>query len=209
MNHHQRKKLDYYRQIYIHSTNHPETIALIPSFKKGITELGELIEKIDELSMHQAKIITGITVDKNELKRKLIQQVMIISGAIGVIASDMKDYNLLAKVDFKSSEIVHFSQVNLIAAAGLTLDEARRIPVEKLADCGISQEHLDEFAQLTDAFNLKYIAPRIAVIDHSAITRQLDEMINRATDIKMNCLDELVHQFKHKDENFYRLYRRL
>ena len=209
MNHHQRKKISYYRQICIHSLKHSETIAKIPAFKKAIEELNDLITQIDEVSMHQAIVITGITVDKNNIKKELIQQVMMISGAVYVKALDNKDFGVMAAVDFKSSEIVHFSQIKLISVARITLEEARKVPADDLAMSGITQEHLSEFEALIEKFNEKFIAPRLAAIDHSAITKQLEELIKQATDIKMNCLDELLPMFQLKDVDFYHLYKRI
>jgi hypothetical protein len=60
-----------HKLIVTEAKNKPATMAMIPIFANGITQLDNITIEISELSVQQSKNLKGITEDKLDLKEEV------------------------------------------------------------------------------------------------------------------------------------------
>lgn len=207
MNSYQISRQASYKLIVTEAKNNPGTISLIPTFAKGITRLEEITIEIDSLSVQQSKDITGITDDKNAQLEDVMDFIIDVAGAVHSYAIGKGDKILQAKVNFKVTRIDKMKQAEVIDAAGVVLEEARKIPAEALADEGITAEEMTQFAAAYTLLKGSVGSKREAVIDHTGYTDRLAELFTEAADLKKNTLDRLATQFMRKAPEFYNKYK--
>lgn len=207
MNKYQTARLDSFNLIVKESQNNPESITLVPKFGTVINQLQNICSDLESLQIGQEKDITGITADKDETLDKLADSTLEISGAAYSYAHDMGDNALMSKVNFKSSAIEKMSQSEIVAAGGIVLDEARKIPAESLANEGIAPEELVAYGELISFFKNIKSSNREAMIDRSGTTEKINKLFQEASSLIKNKLDRLATQFKRKDPDFYLKYR--
>lgn len=206
MNDYQKAKQTSHKLIVIEARNHPNEVSLIPTFAKGIDRLETISNQIDDISVQQARNITGVTSDKNEVLEDVIDYMIEVSGAVYSYASSAKNQTLKAKVNYKESAISRMSQPDLITAAAIVIEEAEKIG-PALASEGISTTELDEFKTAYSKFKETSTEPREAIIDRSGYTQRLADLLSEASDLKKNTLDRLAIQFKRKAPEFYAKYK--
>ena len=119
--------LDSYELIVTESKNSPDAVSSIPIFAKGITQLDGISSEIKTLRIQQAKDLTGITEDKNELAEVVADYVIDVAGAVHSYAISINNNTLQTKVDYKANKVHTMTKAKLIDAAGIVLEEARKI----------------------------------------------------------------------------------
>ena len=183
MNDYQKAKQTSHKLIVIEARNHPNEASLIPTFAKGIDRLETISNQIDVISVQQARNITGVTSDKNEVLEDVINYMIEVSGAVFSYASSTNNQTLKAKVNYKESVIEKMSQPDLINAAAIVIQEAEKIG-PALASEGISAIDLNEFRTALDKFKETSTEPREAIIDRTGYTKQLADLFSEASDLK-------------------------
>jgi hypothetical protein len=99
------------------------------------------------------------------------------------------------------------TKAKLIDAAGIVLEEARKIPAATLAEAGITADEMTQFATTYDQLKGTANGKREAQIDHSSQTDRIAELFAEAADLKKNILDRLATQFQRKAPEFYQKYK--
>lgn len=207
MNSYQISRQASYKLIVTEAKNAPETIALIPSFAKGITRLDGITIEIDSLSVQQSKDITGITDDKNAQLEDMMGYIIDVAGAMHSYAIDKGDKTLQAKVNYKVSRVDKMKQAEVMDAAAVVLEEAGKIPAGALAEEGITAEEMTQFAAVYNHLKDSTSGKREAVIERTGHTDRIAELFTEAADLKKNTLDRLATQFMRKAPEFYNKYK--
>lgn len=207
MNKHQTSKLDSLKLIVKESKNNPESIAKVPKFGVIINRLEQICSEVDTYQIEQEKNLTGITTDKDMALEKLSDSSIEIAGAIYSYAHDGKNHELMAKVNYKSTRIKNMSQSDLLAIAGIILEEALKISSIDLANEGISAEDLTVYQEMIARFSAVKSSKQEAIIDRSGTTEKLNHLFMEASSLIKDKLDRLAMQFKRKDPEFYLKYR--
>jgi hypothetical protein len=196
-----------YKLIVTEAKNNVAAVSLIPTFAKGINRLEEITNEMDSLGVQQAKDLTGITKDKHSVLEELTDYTVDVAGAVHSYAVSKNDKTLQEKVNFKVTRVTNMNQQELMDAAAITLEEARKISAETLAEEGITAEELTEFTDLYNTFKNTASGKREAEIDRSGHTDRLAELFAEAADLKKNTLDRLATQFQRKAPEFYLKYK--
>jgi len=207
MNKYQTARLDSLNLIVKESNNNPDSIALVPNFGIVINRIGAICTDIESCQVIQEKDLTGITADKEVDFENLTDTTVEISGAVYSYAHDMKDNTMMAKVNLKSKAIERMTQSEVVAVAGITLEEALKVPAADLANEGISAAEMTDFKQLISHFKSIKSSKREAVIDRSGTTEKITKLFKEASSLLNNKLDRLAAQFKRKDPEFYLKYK--
>ncbi|MBW8331473.1 MAG: hypothetical protein K0M40_05620 [Prolixibacteraceae bacterium] len=207
MNKYQTARLDSLNLIVKESNNNPASIALVPNFGIAINRMETICNELGELHVSQEKDLTGITADKEVDFENLIDTTVDISGAVYSYAHDMKDNTLMAKVNLKTKAIERMTQSEVVAVAGITLEEALKVPAEDLANEGISATEMSDYQELISHFSSIKSSKREAVIDRSGTTEKISKLFKEASSLLNNKLDRLATQFKRKDPEFYLKYK--
>lgn len=207
MNSFQISTLNSYKLIVIESKKRPDVMSLISTYEKGINRLEEITTEIDSQSIQQSKDLKGITKDKHTLIEDLSDLVIDVAGAVHSYANAKGDQTLQSKVDYKTHKVHIMNQAQLIDAAGVVLEEAKKIPAEALEEEGITAEEMTQFADLYSQFKDTKNDKREAQIEHSGYTDRIADLFAEAADLKKNTLDRLATQFQRKAPEFYQKYK--
>jgi hypothetical protein len=196
-----------HKLIVTEAKNKPATMAMIPIFANGITQLDNITIEISELSVQQSKNLKGITEDKLDLKEEVINYLIDVAGAIYSHALIIGDKTLQAKVNFKINKVNAMNQNELTDAAAVVLEEAGNIPAQTLADAGISADEMTKFTAAYSQYKGISSSKREAVIDRTSHTDRISDLFAEASVLKRNTLDRLATQFQRKDSEFYNKYK--
>lgn len=207
MNKYQTAKLDSLKLIVKESKNNPESIAKVPKFGIVINRVDQICNEVDTNQIEQEKDLTGITTDKDIALENLTDSTVEIAGAMFSLAHDMNDNALMARVNYKATRIESMTQSELIATAGIILEEALKVPAANLANEGISPEELSAYKNLIAKFSAVKSSKHEAVIDRSGTTEKISRLFKEANTLVKDKLDRLAVQFKRKDPDFYLKYK--
>jgi hypothetical protein len=185
----------------------PESLEIIPKFKKDVNRLGEIVDEVDVIAIQQETDLKGIAVEKDKTIDDMIDLDVDISGAIHSYAKGINDMVLLDKVNFPASSWEKMSDAKLLNNTGIIVSLMKNIPAEAYTEVGIIPEDLQQLEELYDKFKEVQPAPREAIIDRKGYTARLGELFDEAHDIVKNSLDKLASQYKRKDPEFYQIYK--
>jgi hypothetical protein len=206
MDKYQTARLTSYKVVVNEGNNNQQSVALIPKFAAGMKELETKVTELEQLRKEQEKDTTGITTDKNHSLERLIDATLDVSGAMYSYYGEKKNYELRAAINYKVSTINKMDQEEIIAAAGIVLDEAMKLSAEDLANEGITAEELKEFQDEYQYFKVRKDAKRGAVIETSSSTKRIEALLKEANELLKGTLDRLSSQYKRKDNDFYKKY---
>ncbi len=113
----------------------------------------------------------------------------------------------MAKVNYKTTVVERMTQNELIAAGGVVLEEALKIPTADLANEGITAIELTAYNQLISTYKSVKSSNKEAVIDRSGTTENISSLLKEASALLKGQLDRLALQLKRKDPDFYRRYK--
>jgi len=207
MNKYQNAKLDSLKLIVKESKNNPESIAKVPKFGLVINRIDQICTEADTYQIDQEKDLTGITTNKIIALENLTDSTVEIAGAIFSYACDRNESALMARVNYKSTQIEGMPQSKLIATAGIVLEEALNIAAADLANEGIQPEELSAYGELISFFKEIKSSKHEAVIDRSGTTEKLNKLFKESSSLVQDKLDRLAVQFKRKDPEFYLKYK--
>ena len=207
MNKYQTARLDSLNLIVKESKNNPDSIALVPKFATVIARIETICNEIESLQILQEKDLKGITADKDVALETLTDTTIEIAGAIFSYASERKNNTLMSKVNYKPTALERMSQSELVAAAGIILEEAKLIPSRDLNAEGINIDDITAYEQLIMNFKEMKSSKREAVIDRSGTTENLANLFKEASTLVNGTLDRLAVQFKRKAPEFYLKYK--
>jgi hypothetical protein len=207
MNKYQTAKLDSLKLIVKESKENPESVAKVPKFGIVINRVDQICIEVDSEQIDQEKDLTGITTDKINALENLTDSTIEISGALYSFAHDSNNNAMMARVNFKPTNLEKMTQSEVIATAGIVLEEALKLDPEDLANEGITADELTTYNELITFFKEIKSSKHEAVIDRSGTTENLNNLIKEASSLVKNKLDRLAVQFKRKDPEFYLKYK--
>ncbi len=147
----------------------------IPNFMSYFGILQTQVTSIQSLSKMQSEDKTGITIDKNVLKKNLITLTADNSRRITAYAKFAGNFTLLKESQAYESKLSTVSGAALINFAQLVYDKASA-NIDKLAEYGITADTQKEFNNLIIAYNGVLATPR----NSRAAVRNITKMLNEA-----------------------------
>jgi len=207
MNDYQKARKKSYDLIVKVGDEYSTIISLVPRFATTFAQLKVTVNKIGELSIEQAKDITGVAKDKNTLVEEFIDQLVDVSGGVHSYAIFTNDKTLAAKVNYKEWTVEKMSMPDLLNAGGIVLQEATKIAPEELANEGITAAEMAAYTSNYEQLDAEKSDTRNAIIDRTGYTQQIADLFAQAADLKKNTLDRLATQFQRKSPEFYQKYK--
>lgn len=207
MNDYQEEKHNSNQLVVKVSLENLATIKRIPDFEAGINTLDSINKEVDNIRAQQEKDNSGVTENKHFTMKNLLNQTLEIAGAVYAYASKKNDILLMGKVDYKINKLSRVGPGKLISAASTTLEEAKKIPAEDLANAGITAAELTAYEEMVNYFKSISNSPREAQISTSVYTKQLAKLFKQSNQLFRHTLDQLARQFKTKAPEFYQKYR--
>lgn len=177
-----------------------------PLYVSAVQDLNDVIAAIDESAQTQETPMSGAAVDKHSAREALEEVLFLTCQALGVIAHNAADNDLLALVDLTPTSLHRLGAEELANRATTILDRANAKKTE-LAALNVTQANLDELAQALQDFKSSKEKPREAVATRAAETHTLTSLIRQANGILRNRIDPMVNLLLRSNSKFVLAYR--
>jgi hypothetical protein len=195
MNASQQNKLAMYLTVRNVCNGSPAVWAALPAFATNFTAFEGLVDTISSLAQAQATTKEGVTVQKQTMMKALLDQTMVVSGALAALAVVTADAELEGKAGFTRSELVNLRDAEIDDRAEAVLGLATTHLAE-LAAYGVVQATLDTLDARIEAYSAMVEAPRSATVKVKSITQTIMETFEKADRVLKGVLDRLAIQFQ-------------
>jgi hypothetical protein len=183
-----------------------EAIAkLIPKFMASYGILQVTTNEIQVISEKHGIDMTGVAVDKNKLKEKLIGLALKNSRKIAALAKFNNNDTLLNEVRFNESDLVRGQEIRLSDNCK-TIYDCGEANIALLAEHGITQETQKEFLDTLTAFNNALETPRTGQGEKKKLTEKLAVLFDSA-DNAVELMDYAAGIVKDEQPDFYNAYK--
>ena len=186
--------------------NQNEAVAkAIPRFMEQYGVAINAFTEIQGISELQEMNKTGVAMDKNKLKKKVIVDTARHSRKLSAIAKFMNNDTLLKEVKYNETQLERLAEVTLIQKAQVIHDKVQ-IHLEKLADQGLTAETQKEFQSSIIALNNVLKTPRAEIAERKKSTERLTVLFQVA-DNALELMDYAVEGVKDEQIDFYNAYK--
>jgi hypothetical protein len=178
---------------------------LIPKFMDHYANLQNATNEIQMIGEKQGVDKTGVAIDKNKLKKKLIELALKNSRKISAMAKFANNDSLLKEVRFNESDLVRGQEVRMLDNCR-TIYEAGQANLQSLAEYGITAESQKEFLDKITAFNSALETPRTGKGEKKKLTERLTVLFDQA-DNSIELMDFAVGTVKDEQVDFFNAYK--
>lgn len=206
MNNNQNNTVSMFRTVVSVCGANAGAVGKIKAFEASLGFFEEKIKEILNTAREQELVITGIAEDKEVQKRGLAFTGAIIGGAVKSFALTNKNLALAAEVNFSESALYKMKEEDLIFNTQIIHKKALD-NMGTLADYGINKLVLDNFNLQITNFGNKKPEPASAKVTKEMLTDKLADLIDDASEILKEQMDNSSKMFKLLDPNFYDLYK--
>ena len=150
--------------------------------------------KIDALAEQVALQLlnpTGVTIDKNNARINLENQVFTLSSALSGYANISNKMELYQKVRYTKSDLVHFRDAELLGVA-TNLHRDATTELGNLAAYGVNASVLANFLTAINTFGTVMKNPTEAIAKRKSATEKIAIMLPEIIELLTNRMDHLV-----------------
>jgi len=177
----------------------------IPRFMDQYGIMMSAFTEIQSISEKQGLNKTGVAVDKNKTKKRLIYLAAKYSRKIAALAKFINNDTLLREVKYTESQLERVAEVILIEKAQ-TIHTRVNANLEKLSDQGVTAETQKEFQDTIIALNNVLKTPRASVAERKKSTERLSVLFQNALNA-LELMDYAVEGAKDEQIDFYNAYK--
>jgi hypothetical protein len=177
----------------------------IPKFAASYAILLGTIDEIQLIGEMQGINKTGLAMDKNKLKRKLIAMAVKYSNKVAIHAKLTQNDTLLKEVRFNESDLGRLSEVTLKDRVKLIYDKADA-NLGSLAEQGLTPDTQKQFIETITAFNKALETPRTGIVEKRKATQKLPVLFDKA-DSEIEIMDLAVASAKDEYPDFFNAYK--
>jgi len=170
-----------------------ETLNLIPALAALITALDTLYQKINAAEKMQLTDPKARTQTKEELKQKLIGQMLEIIKRVKAFAMVSNDLVLKSIVDYSSTQLDAMPQENMVVACQHILETCSP-RLGEMTDYGLNEGQITAATESLSQFELSIKGPKNARDERKKGTVKLDTLFTESVELllKIDTLMELV-----------------
>lgn len=170
----------------------------INALKKAVaTYLGK-VEELDTLARRESEPLVGIAQDKGSLKRAMCEDALPLTGALRALAVELSDGELRGLADVTLSDLVARRDRDCADCCESITEKAEANQEKLVADYGISDDQLDKFAALVEAFDAAIGKPKSAISRRKKIAESIKVAIKEIDDFLGETLDGLMTTFRER-----------
>ncbi len=177
----------------------------IPIFSGSYANLLNTINEIQTIGEMQGINKTGLALDKNKLKKKLIALAVKYSNKVAILAKLNKNDTLFNEVRFNESDLKRISEVTLKERVKIIYDKAKA-NLDNLAEQGITPDTQKQYLETITAFNNALETPRTGIAEKSKATQKLPVLFDKA-DSEIEIMDLAVASAKDEYPDFFNAYK--
>ncbi len=199
-------KLSMFRRVEQLLGDNPVAISSIPALEVTKDLFSEKIAAIDLAVAEQATATTGVSRDKNKLKRQLVERLIVVAGAMGAYASQIKHNELLREVSYSRTRLLETRDELLVPLSEIIYKRAVEYSAV-LADYGIAGDAIDALKIIMDDYKAKTPAPRLARVMKQAKTKLIAKTFYETDKLLKREIDKLMLWFKTSDRDLFQRYK--
>lgn len=177
----------------------------LAAFGTNLAAFRSLADTISALATAQTAGRDGVTKAKGLATEGLLDQTMVVAGALGAYAVVTGKAELEGKVDFSRTELAKLRDdlIDDWAEEVLNLAESN---LAELAGYGVAQATLDALDARIGAYRALVQAPRAATVIVKSTTHAIVDTFAQADRVLKGVLDRLALQFKEGAPAFHASY---
>lgn len=179
--------------------------ANLPEFDSNLGVLRDTIAEIKTTGEKQKTGLTGIAVDKKQLRIRLINLGSDSARKLTSYAKLKNQFTLLGTIDFTISDFNRFSDLELRDNCQIVYDAAQGI-LPELGSYFINVDTQSDLQAAITDFNSSMNAPRLGTTAKSQLTKQLVVLFKRA-EVAVANMNASVELIRTSNPDFYNGYQ--
>lgn len=199
-------KMNMYDAVLAHCNANPLIVNSVPAFQTAVTTFRDIFEDLTDATQAEIQIISGITVDKAEQRKTLVQLAFDMAGQIFAFASATDNHILKGQVSYVFSDLNRLKD-ELLAPACQNILAAANANAVALVPYGVTAAKITELDDAISDYAAAVPGPRNAVSQRAAITNTIKDLFKSGDEMLKEQLDKLVIQFKTTEPEFYNAYK--
>jgi Carboxypeptidase regulatory-like domain len=206
MTSYQEAKLNMYDAVIAHGEANPALIALTPALSNALLTFTATVGTLHSTAQLEASAISGIAMDKADLKISVTDTALSIAGAVFAYAAAANNNELKEKVNFSRTALLR-QKDELFTADVQEIHNQATVNLASLATYGITAPLLADFQTSIVSYAGKVPAPRNAASTRASLGEQIKTIISDCDEILKLQMDKLVLQLKSEQPVFYNAYK--
>lgn len=175
------------------------------AFKTLLTGFLSKVDQLALLAQADDVPITGITQDKNQIKKQLCERTAALANVVFVYAATTNDNTLKAKVSFSETQLNRLRAEEL-APHCQNIHDAAAENLAQLADYGITAAILTNIQTRINAYSQAFLKPSLAKNDRKINNAKITALIKEITQLLDERLNRLALTFKMSHPDFFEQY---
>lgn len=171
----------------------------LAGFAKVVSAYTNTLTALETNASLQKKNISGITIDKRDLKETLSDYAHMVAGAVHAYAQSIGNDELRKIVAFVRSDFTRMRD-EVIDKEARNIHSAATEQLANLEGYGITQAVVDTLKELIDKYHEKTPQTRTALSARNTYTKAIDTLSDETDLILEGQLDKMMLQFKSTDE---------
>lgn len=197
----QENKLSMYLAVQAVCDRNQSTWQVLQAFVDGYADFGGRVSNIQNLAQSQSVDPTGLSADKDQLRRAMAEAATEVAGGVYAYAKKVKNNDLAAQTNVSVTTFMD-GRDTLAATRALNVHAAATANLANLAPYGVTAAKLTALKAKVDAYSASITKPREAVGSGSTATKQMDDEFHAADAVLEDQLDMLMPQFKAANPTF-------
>lgn len=173
----------------------------LQAFVDGYADFGGRVTNIQNLAQSQAVDSTGLSADKEALRKTMATETATIAKAVNAYAKKVKNNDLAAKTNVSVSTFME-GRDTIAATNALNIHAAATANLANLAPYGVTAAKLTALKAKIDAYSASISKPRDAVGSGSTATKQMGDEFDAADAALNDQMDALAPQFASANAKF-------
>jgi hypothetical protein len=201
----QRIKLNMFLSVRNFGNLNEAIVKTINKFLSAFTALLGYIDEIQLISEAQDTDKTGLTIDKNKLKKSLVSIAFKNANKLSILAKQTNNNTLLNEVGLNESELLKLPEVRLRDQVQIIYDRVQA-NLENLAEQNVTPETQKKFLDTIKAFNISLASPRSVIAERRKATQQLYNLFKNA-DATIDIMDLAASSVRDELPDFFNGYK--
>lgn len=206
MNARNEAKLSMYNAVLTHAEDNAVITATVPAFATQVTALRTIYSNIVTAAQNEAQAITGIAMDKTQLRKSLTDQAIQIAAAVFSFAASTNNNALKEQVKFTNTDFKSMRDEMIVPNCNI-INTAATANLVALATYGITNTILNNFQDAMEDYANAIALPRNAVTQRSSYTATIKNLFKDGDSLLKLQMDKLALQFKTANLEFYNTYK--
>lgn len=173
----------------------------LQAFVDGYADFGGRVTNIQNLAQSQAVDSTGLSADKEALRKTMATETATIAKAVNAYAKKVKNNDLAAKTNVSVSTFME-GRDTIAATNALNSHAAATANLADLAPYGVTAAKLTALKAKIEAYSASISKPRDAVGSGSTATKQMGDEFDAADAALNDQMDALAPQFAAANAKF-------